>query len=84
MLKRKIDKHLLDWKNRVDKKPLIIRGARQIGKTTSIREFGKTYKSFIEINFVTEPHLKRIFENGYDTESIIRSLSLFKPDVKTI
>ena len=46
MLKRKIDKYLLDWKNRVDKKPLIISGARQIGKTTSIREFGKTYKSF--------------------------------------
>lgn len=84
MLKRKIDKFLLDWKNRVDKKPLIISGARQIGKTTSIREFGKTYKSFIEINFVSEPYLKRIFENGYDTESIIRSLSLFKPDVKFI
>ena len=82
MLKRKIDKYLLDWKNRVDKKPLIISGARQIGKTTSIREFGKTYKSFIEINFVSEPYLKRIFENGYDTESIIKSLSLFKPDVK--
>lgn len=54
MLKRKIDKYLLDWKNTVDKKPLIISGARQIGKTTSIREFGKTYKSFIEINLVTE------------------------------
>ena len=62
MLKRKIDKYLLDWKNRVDKKPLIISGARQIGKTTSIREFGKTYKSFIEINFVSEPYLKKIFE----------------------
>lgn len=51
-----------DWQvpsgleNRVDKMPSIISGVRQIGKTTSIREFGKTYKSFIEINLVTESY----------------------------
>lgn len=56
MLKRKIDKYLLDWKNRVDKKPLIINGARQIGKITSIREFRKTYKWFIETNLITEQY----------------------------
>ena len=42
MLKRKIDKYLPEWKNRVDKKPLIISKTRQIGKATSIREVGKT------------------------------------------
>lgn len=50
-LERKIDQYLKDWKNDKDHKPLIIQGARQIGKTHSIRELGKTYKSFIEINF---------------------------------
>lgn len=42
-------------------KPLVVYGARQIGKTTSIREFGKQYKSFIEINFVTMPQFKKNF-----------------------
>ncbi len=51
MLLRKIDKFLVSWKKRTHS-PLIIKGARQIGKTTSIENFGKTYKSFIEINFI--------------------------------
>ena len=46
LLKRKIDKFLIEWKNNPDKMPLIIKGARQIGKTESIRNFGrKNYKS---------------------------------------
>ena len=52
MLKRKVDLFLKNWKENINKKPLIISGARQIGKTTSIRELGKTYESFIEIDFV--------------------------------
>ena len=51
-LKRKIDKYLIEWKNSDNKLPLIIKGARQIGKTNAIRNFGKNnYKVFIEINF---------------------------------
>ena len=55
-LKRKIDEFLLNWKNSLNKKPLIIKGCRQIGKTESIRHFAKetNYESFIEINFVKE------------------------------
>ena len=45
MLKRKVDLFLKEWRENINRKPLIISGARQIGKTTSIREFGKTYKS---------------------------------------
>ena len=41
LLKRKIDKYLLDWKNNPKRKPLIVKGARQIGKTESIRAFGE-------------------------------------------
>lgn len=80
MLKRKIDRFLLDWKKMIDKKPLIISGARQVGKTTSIREFGKTYKSYIEINFVNEPQYKQIFSNGYQIDQIIKEISLLSPE----
>ena len=55
LLERKIDTYLFDWKNNPKRKPLIVKGARQIGKTESIRAFGKTnYESVIEINFVLQ------------------------------
>ena len=60
-LKRKIDNFLAEWKKNPDKLTLIIKCARQIGKTFSIENFGKQYKSFIEINFITEPEYKTIF-----------------------
>ena len=76
-LKRKIDKFLLDWRNSKTRKPLIIKGARQTGKTTSIEKFGKeNYKSFIEINFVSMPEYKTIFNDGYTVDSIIKNISL--------
>lgn len=56
MLKRKMEKFLLNWKSKYNRYPLIIRGARQIGKTYSISYFGKSnYKYFININFVNNP-----------------------------
>ena len=58
MLKRKFDEFLINWKNKAEEKPLIVTGARQVGKTTSIEEFGKTYKSFIEINFVSPAEIQ--------------------------
>ncbi len=84
MLKRKIDNYLYTWKISKDKKPLIIKGARQIGKTTSIREFGKTYQSFIEINFIAEPKYTKIFNNSYKTDDIIKELSILNPLIKFI
>ena len=84
MLKRKVDLYLKKWKENVNRKPLIISGARQIGKTTSIREFGKTYESFIEINFITMPQFKKIFQNGYKVEDVIKEISLLNPMFKFI
>lgn len=78
-LKRKIDEYLIEWKKNPEKKPLIIKGARQIGKTFSIEQFGRTYKRFIEINFITQPEYKQIFSNGYSTESVIKQISLINP-----
>ena len=54
-LKRKIDEYLINWKNSKDKMPLIIKGARQIGKTESIENFAKNnYKNIVEINFALD------------------------------
>lgn len=84
-LKRKIDKYLIDWKNVKDRKPLIIKGARQIGKTTSIEKFGKeNYKSFIEINYVSMPHFTQIFQDGYMLDKIIKNISLLNSDFEFI
>ena len=84
MLKRKVDVFLKKWKENHNKKPLIISGARQIGKTTSIREFGKTYESFIEIDFVKMPQFKTIFKNGCEVKNIIKEISLLEPKFKFI
>ena len=60
-LKRKIDTYLIQWKKNVERSPLIVKGARQIGKTESIRRFAeRNYKSVIYINFVEEPKYKLI------------------------
>lgn len=84
-LKRKIDIYLKEWKNSKNRKPLIIKGARQIGKTTSIEKFGReNYKSFIEINYISMPQYKQIFQDGYTTENIIKNISLLNSEYKFI
>ncbi|WP_413854588.1 ATP-binding protein [Candidatus Ruminimicrobium bovinum] len=75
-LKRKIDSLLEEWKNNKDKNPLIVKGARQVGKTESIKNFAKkNYKNIIEINFVEEPKYKKIVEDGYGAKDIIKNIS---------
>lgn len=82
-LKRKIDDYLKKWKLDFDRKPLIVKGPRQVGKTESIRRFAKeNYESFIEINFVEEPKYKKIIEDGYNTEDIVRNISRIDPSKK--
>ena len=82
MLKRKIDNVLLAWKNRADHKPLIVKGARQIGKTESIRKFAReNYSNVIEINFVLQKKYQSIFVDGYEVDSIIKNISLLDPSI---
>ena len=65
-LKRKIDDYLLEWKKNMDRLPLIIKGARQIGKTESINQFAMdNYKNVVNINFALEPKYKTILSDGY-------------------
>ena len=84
LLKRKIDFHLQEWKKNPNHKPLIVKGARQIGKTSSIELFAQNYKSFVEINFVTSPEYKTIFSEGFSPESIVKQISMINPDFKFI
>ena len=81
-MKRKIDAYFLEWKRNPDRMPLIVRGARQVGKTFSIRQFGKTYESFIEINFATNPEYKNVFSKSFVPKDIIQQISLLNPDFK--
>ena len=76
-LRRKIDQYLIDWKNSKDKMPLIVKGARQIGKTDAIENFAKNnYKSIIEINFALQKQYRDIFDDGYEVDTILRKISL--------
>lgn len=82
-LKRKIDNYLIEWKNNKNRLPLIIKGARQIGKTNAIRNFGNNnYKIFIEINFALQPHFKTIFEDGFEVDNIIKNITLKMPNIE--
>jgi len=82
-IKRKIDRFLSDWKGRKGHQPLIVKGARQVGKTFSIETFAAAnYSHFININFVLEPKYRSIFDDGYDVDSIIKNISLLSPEIE--
>lgn len=84
-LKRKIDDRLFQWKNTPERYPLIIKGARQVGKTESIRHFAASnYDSMIEINFITSPEYRAVIEDGFSADSIIRIISRINPSLRFI
>ena len=79
-LKRKVDAYLGEWAHAPSRKPLIVRGPRQVGKTASIRQFAaQHYASVVEINFVEQPQYKSIIVDGYGVDAIIRNISLIDP-----
>ena len=85
LLKRKVDAYLTNWKSNPDRKPLIIKGARQIGKTRSIEWFAsQNYKSVIQINFVEQTKYRSIFNDGFEVDSILKNISLLNPAFKFI
>jgi len=73
--KRHIDKQLLDWKEASRRKPLLIRGARQVGKSTAVRELGKSFMYFIEINLEKQPSLREFFPENIDVKKTCEKLS---------
>ncbi len=77
-MKRSISKQLLDWKNKTKRKPLVITGARQCGKTYAIKEFGaQEFANFAYINFEGNEALKSIFDYDLDVKRIVRELTLY-------
>ncbi len=77
ILKRLIENELLDWKNAEFRRPLLLRGARQVGKTYAAQQLGKQFSSFVEINLETQPDARIIFEKDLDAQRIMRNLALF-------
>ena len=85
LLKRKVDAFLVAWKNNPNRKPLIVKGARQIGKTHSIELFArKNYESVVEINFIEQKRYKNIFDGGFEIDVILKNISMLNPDFKFI
>lgn len=79
-LQRKIDSYLIRWKENPQRKPLIVKGARQVGKTESLLHFAREhYKSIIYINFVEEPKYRMIAEDGYGAGHIVKNISRIDP-----
>ena len=74
--KRNIDQYLLEWKNSQRRKPLLVRGARQVGKSSSIRHLGESFDYFVEINFETRPEYRQIFIDNKNLIDIVSRLSL--------
>ena len=85
MLKRKMYERLLSWKKQPKKECILLKGARQVGKTFLVREFGrKEYESFIEINFLEKPELKTAFAGEISAQEIYKRLTANLPSIKLI
>ena len=83
--RRKIDEYLKNWKADPAHKPLIVKGARQIGKTESILHFARAYyENVVYINFALEKKFMKILADGYDVGSVIQNISLADPSKKFI
>ena len=84
-LRRKFDEWLELWRKDPDHKPLLVKGARQVGKTESIRHFASAnYENVIEINFVFQPEFKQITADGYKAENVIKRMSALDPTLRFI
>ena len=77
-LQRNIDRLLEEWKDHSERKPLLIRGARQVGKTSVVRHLSEQFTYFIEVNFEEEPGLIKLFDSGLNVEEICEQLALIK------
>ncbi len=73
--KRLIDKYLLEWASRDTHKPLLLRGARQVGKSTAVKELSKKFETFVEINFEKHPKYKALFNDDLDIKRIVPQIS---------
>lgn len=71
---REIDRYLSEWADETGRKPLLLRGARQVGKSSSVRHIGERFDTFVEINFEKEPEYKQVFQGNLVIERILSQL----------
>jgi len=77
-MKRSAYKHLLEWKNSKNRKPLVLQGARQVGKTYLVEMFGKAeYKNYIHLNFEQDKNLHSLFDKSLNPDVLVDNLSLY-------
>ena len=85
MLKRKIETYLVNWKKSENRKPLVIKGIRQCGKTYIVQKFAKeNYESVVYMNFILEPDKKSVFVGNIDVDTVILNLSALIPGCRFI
>jgi predicted AAA+ superfamily ATPase len=75
-MRRYLDDFLGSWAKQIQRKPILLRGARQTGKSYSVRELGKSFKSYVEINFERQPEYADLFKKDIDVSRIVRELSI--------
>ena len=73
--KRSIDLYLTEWASRSTHKPILLRGARQVGKSSAIRHLGKQFECFLELNLEMEPQYKKIFKPDLNVNRIVSQIS---------
>lgn len=84
-LTRKIDEKLLQWKASPDRLPLIVKGARQVGKTEAIEYFAcRNYDHLIEINFALQKEYLPIFDDGFSVDKILKNITLLHPELEAV
>lgn len=84
-IERNFDRYLADWQRDPRHKPLLVRGAREVGKTESIRRFGRhNYRTFIEINFANSPEYKTIVQDGCSAPAVVSRIACMNPSKKLI
>lgn len=76
-IQRNIDVELLEWKNNPMRKPLLLRGARQVGKSSAVRHFGKEFKYFAEVNFERHKAVKTFFQGDIDIRLIAQKIAKY-------
>lgn len=73
--RRNIDQYLVEWAQRTEHKPVLLRGARQIGKSTAVRHLGEQFECYVEVNFEKQPAYKALFEKDLDVKRIVPLIS---------
>lgn len=74
--RRQIDEYLAEWASRTDHKPVLLRGARQVGKSSAVRNLAHKFANFVEINFEKQPEIKTLFTDNLDVKRIVSQLAI--------